>query len=175
MCPVVCVKCRELFLLRINLKLKVSTKKCVKMKVSTHCYTFIFKPNQLLILPFPLLDENVYADADRLYCTIVDDGKLGAKINDAFHANENERVYINDGEGVYSILETEPGQTSYPTPGSVNFKPAGHGYTGDSDVEYLTVLSAKSEPDQSDCSVYADLSAQRDGENQYESLVKRKK
>jgi hypothetical protein len=140
------------------------------MKVSTHCYTFTTfsaKPNQLLILPFPLLDENVYADADRLYCTIVDDGKLGAKINDAFHAN--------DGEGVYSVLDTEPGQTSYPTPGSVNFKPADHGYTGDSDVEYLTVLSAKSEPDQSDCSVYADLSAQRDGENQYESLVKRKK
>ena len=112
-------------------------------------------------------NEYAYADAGRLYSTTVDDKKLGAKNNDAFHANENERVY--------SILETEPGQISYPTPSRVSFEPAGHGYTGDSDVDYVTVLPSKSEPGQSDCPVYADLSGQRDAENEYQSLVKRKK
>ena len=112
-------------------------------------------------------NEYAYVDADEMYSTIVDDKKLGAKNNDAFDANENERVY--------SILETEPGQISYPTPSRVSFEPAGHGYTGDPGVDYLTVLPPKSEPGQSDCPVYADLSSQRGGENEYQSLVKRKK
>ena len=141
---------------------------------------------------FLFLDEYAYVDAGRLYSTIVDDKKLGAKNNDAFDANEKERVYSileqypgqinattpnipNDSERVYSILETEPGQISYPTPSRVNFEPAGHEYTGDLVVDYVTVLPSKSEPGQSDCPVYADLSGQRDGENEYQSLVKRKK
>ena len=147
-----------------------------------------------LKLWFSFLDEYIYADADVMYCAIIDDRKLGAKNNDGFDANENERVYsileqysgqINcitagmqdDSERVYSVLETDPGQIAYPTPGIPNCKPADQGCTEDTgpDAGYITVLPPKSELSQSDCSVYADLSEQREGENQYQSLVKRKK
>jgi hypothetical protein len=139
-----------------------------------------------------------------VYSTIdpqINDRKVGAKSNDAFDANEDERVYSileqypnqidyttpsTVDERVYSILETEPGQIAYPTPSTVYSEPADQGCTvdtgvdyvtvlDDSNLDYVTVLPPKVEPGQSDCSVYADLSEQRAGENEYQSLVRRKK
>ena len=120
-----------------------------------------------------------------MYSTIeaqIDDEKLGAKNNAAFDANENERVY--------SILETEPGQIAYGTSSNLAHKPADQGCALDAgpvysaldeeryvntSPDYVTVLPPKVETAQSDCSIYTDLSKQRAAENQYQSLVKRKK
>ena len=141
-----------------------------------------------------------------MYSTIdpqINDEKLGAKSNDAFDANEKERVYsileqkpgqidyatqsINDdSERVYSILETEAGQIAYGGSSNPGDKPANQGclevysnldeeQDANASCDYVTVLPPKLEPGQSDSSIYAELSEQRAAENQYQSLVKRKK
>ena len=145
-----------------------------------------------------------------MYSTIdpqINDEKLGAKNNDAFDANEKERVYsslerkpgqidyatqsiYDDSERVHSILETEAGQNAYGGSSNPGDKPANQGCLVDTgqvystldeeqdanaSCNYVTVLPPKLEPGQSDSSIYAELSEQRAAENQYQSLVKRKK
>ncbi|CAB3988866.1 zonadhesin [Paramuricea clavata] len=137
--------------------------------------------------------DYIHLDVDNVYSTIdpqINDRKVGAKSNDAFDANEDERAYsileqypnqidyttpCTGDERVYSILETEPGQIAYPTPSTVYSEPDYVTVLDNSDMDYVTVLPPKVEPGQSDCSVYADLSEQRAGENEYQSLVRRKK
>ncbi len=107
----------------------------------------------------------MHADVDVVYCTIVDsqinDRKQGAKNNEAF---EKDRVS--------SILEQHPCKIADPKPSGLNCEPTGQECVP---LDYITVLPPKGELSQSDCSVYAELSEQREGENQYQSLVKRKK
>ncbi|XP_028398247.1 uncharacterized protein LOC114521873 isoform X2 [Dendronephthya gigantea] len=132
-------------------------------------------------------NDCLYADADRVYSTIepeiTDDGKQGAKINQAFDVNENDHEY--------SILEqTEQGTITCPTSIQQDPSPSVHARTMDTApiyvsfeddkknkittaADYVTILSP--EPCQLNGSLYADLSDQRGGGNQYESLVKRKK
>lgn len=96
----------------------------------------------------------------------------------------------DDSERVYSVIETEPGQIAYGTSSNAGHKPADQGCTVDAgsvystldeerdmntSLDYVTVLLPKVEPAQSDCSIYTDLSEQRAAEDQYQSLVKRKK
>lgn len=91
---------------------------------------------------------------------------------------------------MYSILEQKRGQTACATSSNLGDKPANKGCpvgTGtvystldeeqdvDTSCDYITVLPPKVELGQSDGSIYADLSEQRAAENQYQSLVKRKK
>ena len=100
------------------------------------------------------------------------------------------RSIRDDSERVYSVLETEPGQIAYGTSSNPGHKPADQGCTVDAgpvystldeerdvnmSLDYVTVLPPKVEPAQSDRSIYTDLSEQRAAENQYQSLVKRKK
>ena len=107
----------------------------------------------------------MHADVDVVYCTIVDsqinDRKQGAKNN---HASEKDRVS--------SILEQHPCKIADPKPSSPNCEPTGQECVP---LDYITVLPPKGELSQADCSVYAELSEHRDAENQYQSLVKRKK
>ena len=106
-----------------------------------------------------------------MYSTIdpqINDEKLGAKNNDAFDANE------------------KAGQIAYGGSSNPGDKPANQGclevystldeeQDTNASCDYVTVLPPKLEPGQSDSSIYAELSEQRAAENQYQSLVKRKK
>jgi hypothetical protein len=107
----------------------------------------------------------MHTDVDVVYCTIVD-----SQINDRKQGAKNNGAYEKDR--VSSILEQHPCKIADPKPSGLNCKPVGQECIP---LDYITVLPPKSELSQADCSIYAELSEQRDAENQYQSLVKRKK
>ena len=122
-------------------------------------------------------------------CNSAFDGNTNERVYSILEQQPGQINYtkpnLEDGnERVYSILETEQSPISYPEPSSENGKTDEKNCTAvpdrvysylDQDMnespDYITVLAPKGEtmvePGQPDCSVYAQLSGHRGGENEY--------